>query len=62
MVDQICLKSLWMEFVNINGGEMYKDKISYTYSMEDEDNYKITFQDNRGSQMLHNFLRNKVTN
>ena len=44
------------------GQEMYEEKIAYTLIDVGEDNIRITFQDNRGYQMLHNFLRSKRSN
>jgi len=62
LVTFTCLKELWSEFVMKYGQEMYEEKIAYTLVNVGEDNIRITFQDNRGYQMLHNFLRSKRSN
>ena len=59
MQEYVVLKELWIEFCSKYSGAMYINKIAHTTKELDNDNIRITFNDNEGYQMLYNFLQIK---
>ena len=59
MQEYVVLKELWIEFCSKYSGAMYINKIADTTKEVDNDNIRITFNDNEGYQMLYNFLQIK---
>ena len=59
MQEYVVLKEPWIEFCSKYSGAMYINKIAHTTKEVDNDNIRITFNDNEGYQMLYNFLQIK---